>query len=164
MNQTQQPVPIFIVENANIFERMLDYIFSKDIVFKFHEFKNEAACLENLHLKPEYIVLDHSLSGVMNGSDTIREIKRQQPESKILILLAKEDEKLAAKLLNAGANDYLIKNENLIKNIEIKLDEHLSAKKVKKPFFVRDSKPSLKVLGYFFLLLALLSLGVYYYK
>lgn len=164
MNPSQPPVPIFIVENNGIFEKMLDYIFSKDIVFKFHEFKSEEDCVKNLHIKPEVIVLDHSLSGIMNGSDTIREIKKQNYNTHIIILLDESDSKLAPKLLNAGANDYIFKGRECASELAKRLDKYLAKKNVKKPFYIKDVKPSLKILGYFFLVLLLLSLGVYFYK
>ncbi len=164
MNPSQPTVPIFIVENDMIFEKMLDYIFSKDIVFKFHEFKTEEACIQNLTLKPEVIILDHSLSGIMNGSDTIREIKKRNHNTHIIILLDESDSKLASKLLNAGANDYVFKGSKCENELTKKLDKYLSKKNVKKPFYIPEGKPSLKMLGYFFLVLLILSLGVYFYK
>lgn len=164
MNTIQQPVSIFVVENDNLFVKMLDYIFSSDIVFKFHDFKSEEECLKNLDIDPSVIILDHALSGIMNGSDTIRAIKKEHPQTHIIILLDRGNENLASKLLNAGANDYLFKEPNLAEALIEKLESHLRAKNVKRPFFIKNVKPSLKMLGYFFLILFILSLGVYYYK
>lgn len=161
--ETQPPIPIFVVENDNLFVKMLDYIFSKDIVFKFYDFKSEEDCLSNLHLKPEVIVLDHALSAAMNDSESIRKIKKHNPHVYIIVLLDNKDEKLASKLLNAGAGDYVFKEEG-IEAINSKLEAYLSRKKVKKPFFIPEIKPNLKTVGYFLLILLALSLGVYYYK
>ncbi|MBA3664934.1 MAG: response regulator [Bacteroidetes bacterium] len=164
MNTPQPPIPIFVVENDNIFVKMLDYIFSKDIVFKFYEFKSEEDCLKNLSLKPEVVILDHSLSGVMNGSDTIRQIKKNNSRAHIIILMNSNDEKLASKLLNAGASDYVFKDTQGPDEIIRRLEAFLSRKNVTKPFFIPQGKPSLKSVGYFLLILLALSLGVYFYK
>ena len=163
MDKPQPPIPIFVVENDNIFVKMLDYIFSKEIVFKFYEFKSEEECLNNLNLKPEVIILDHGLSEVMNDSEIIRQIKKRNRNAHVIVLLENRDEKLASKLLNAGADDYVFKDEG-VEEIIKKLELFLARKKVKKPFFIPEIKPSLKTVGYFLLLLLALSLGVYCYK
>ncbi|MGZ3899374.1 MAG: response regulator [Bacteroidia bacterium] len=161
--ETQPPIPIFVVENDNIFVKMLDYIFSKDIVFKFYDFKSEEDCIENLDLKPDVIILDHALSGAMNDSEAIRRVKKKNSRIYIIVLLESRDEKLASKLLNAGASDYVFKEDG-IEEINKKLELYLSQKKVKKPFYIPDIKPTLKTVGYFLLILLALSLGVYCYK
>ncbi|MGZ4090560.1 MAG: response regulator [Bacteroidia bacterium] len=161
--ETQPPIPIFVVENDNIFVKMLDYIFSKDIVFKFYDFKSEEDCIKNLDLKPDVIILDHALSGAMNDSEAIRRVKKKNSRIYIIVLLESRDEKLASKLLNAGASDYVFKEDG-IEEINKKLELYLSQKKVKKPFYIPDIKPTLKTVGYFLLILLALSLGVYCYK
>ncbi|MCW3078204.1 MAG: sigma-54-dependent Fis family transcriptional regulator [Bacteroidetes bacterium] len=164
MNITQAPVPIFVVENSNVFVKMLDYIFSKDIVFKFYEFKSEEECLKNLDKNPAVVIIDHALSGIMNASDTIQQIKSYDANIHIIALLNSTEEKLAAKLLNAGASDYVFKDTQGIEVINSKLETFLEKRNVKKPFFIKEVKPSLKSVGYFLLILIALSLGVYYYK
>lgn len=164
MNTPQAPVPIFVVENANVFVKMLDYIFSKDIVFKFYEFKTEEECLKSLDINPAVVIIDHSLSGTMNASDTIQQIKSYDANIHIIALLDSTEEKLAAKLLNAGASDYVFKDTQGIEMVNSKLDAYLEKRNVKKPFFIKEVKPSLKSVGYFLLILIALSLGVYYYK
>ncbi|MGZ4097874.1 MAG: response regulator [Bacteroidia bacterium] len=161
--ETQPPTPIFVVENDNIFVKMLDYIFSKDIVFKFYDFKSEEDCIKNIDLKPDVIILDHALSGAMNDSEAIRRVKKKNSRIYIIVLLESRDEKLASKLLNAGASDYVFKEDG-IEEINKKLELYLSQKKVKKPFYIPDIKPTLKTVGYFLLILLALSLGVYCYK
>lgn len=166
MNVQQPPVPIFVVEHGEIFVKMLDYICTKDIVFKFYDFKTEQECLTNLTLNPAVVILDHSLSQTINSSDTIRAIKKNNPKTHVIILLESKNENLASKLLNAGANDYLVKDDkpNVVGEIEKKLDDYLAKKDVKRPFFIPEIKPSLKTVAYFILILLALSLGLYCYK
>lgn len=161
MTIQQPPITIFVVENSGIFVKMLDYICSKEIVFKFYDFKSEADCLANLNLNPSVIVLDHSLSEVMNGSDTIKSIKRKNPKAHIVVLLESGNEKLASKLMNAGAHDYVFKDNDCVATLSGKLDTYLANKNVKRPFYIPEIKPSLKSVGYFLLILLALSAGVY---
>jgi DNA-binding NarL/FixJ family response regulator len=164
MNLQQPPIPIFIVENSGIFVKMLDYICSKEIVFKFYDYKSEESCLSDLKRNPSVVILDHSLSGIMNSSDTIRAIKKNNPKTHIILLLESKNKKLASKLMNAGANDYVFKDTQGVEEIEKKLDAYLDKKDVKRPFYIPEIKPTLKTVAYFILILLALSVGVYCYK
>jgi DNA-binding NarL/FixJ family response regulator len=59
-------------------------------------------------LKPEVIVLDISLP-LLNGIDAARQIKKEQPEAKILILTMHANLAYLKEALAAGASGYLLK-------------------------------------------------------
>src|ERR1044072_8698864 len=98
----KRPIHIFIVENNKTFVSMLDYIFSKSILYRFLDFRSGEDCLRNMHLHPEIVVLDHQLEG-MNGFETLQEIKEQHPDVHVMMLLRENDSKLPAEFMNAGA-------------------------------------------------------------
>src|SRR5215471_19007327 len=58
--------------------------------------------------KPEVIVLDISLP-LLNGIDAARQIKKEQPEAKILILTMHANLAYLKEALAAGASGYLLK-------------------------------------------------------
>src|SRR3954466_15712019 len=105
---------IFIVDDNEIYSMMLDYILSKDSIYKFVSYKSGEECIENLYLNPDIIILDYGLPG-MNGYETLLEIKKQHPGVHIVILTSHEDEELKDKLLMAGADDYILK-QGLVAN------------------------------------------------
>jgi DNA-binding NarL/FixJ family response regulator len=117
---------IFIVEDNEIFSMMLDYILSKDTVYTFVSFKSGEECIANMYMRPDIIILDYGLPG-MNGYETLMEIKRRHPSTHVIILSSNKDKSLAAKLLSAGADDYILKQGHgetqLIKRIEAVLAE-----------------------------------------
>jgi DNA-binding response OmpR family regulator len=102
------PTYIFIVENDKHYIKLLDYIFLKDINYRFVNFKSGEECLTNINLNPEMIVLDHTLPGI-NGYETLVQIKKESPDTHVLMMLSHKDEKLPSDLFEAGADDYILK-------------------------------------------------------
>jgi DNA-binding NarL/FixJ family response regulator len=60
-------------------------------------------------LRPDVVVLDIAMP-LLNGLDAARQLKREMPEVKVLILTVSEDPDLAAEAFRAGASGYLLKN------------------------------------------------------
>jgi DNA-binding NarL/FixJ family response regulator len=161
--ETIKPKHIFIVENNKIFVNLLDYIFSKNISYRFMDFNSGESCLKNLHVNPEVVVLDYQLTG-MNGFETLQEIREQNREVYVLSLISEKDGKLPAELLNAGANDYILKDGREVEKIVEKLEERFSTESTSTaevPVKIRASSFR-KKLYYALLILLLASAGVYY--
>jgi DNA-binding NarL/FixJ family response regulator len=60
--------------------------------------------------KPDMVVVDLMLPD-MNGLDIARELRRAQPELKILVITAHPSERLPAELMTIGVNGYVDKTE-----------------------------------------------------
>nr|MBA3972256.1 response regulator [Bacteroidota bacterium] len=88
-------------------------------------FKSGEECLSNLYMNPDVIILDYGLPGI-NGYNTLLEIKRQRPNTHVIILSSNKDKYLAAKLLSAGADDYILKQGRGESQIIKRIDEVLS--------------------------------------
>ncbi len=106
-----KPKHVFIVEDDELYSMMLDYMLSKESIYEFVSFKTGEECIKNLYLNPDIVVLDYSLPG-MNGYQVLQEIKKQNPSIHVIILSNNTDAKLAVKLLKAGADDYILKQEH----------------------------------------------------
>ncbi len=162
--ETKVPTHIFVVENDKIFVRMLDYVFSKSIQYRFIDHSSGESALKSLHLNPEVIVLDYSLPG-MNGFETLQEIKEQHPHAYVLSMISKQDGRLPAEFLNAGAGDCIVKDGTEVDQVVERLEHYF--KNGLPPATQRSSfmKPWLGKRMYYAILLALLiSAGVYYYQ
>jgi DNA-binding NarL/FixJ family response regulator len=59
--------------------------------------------------KPDLLLIDLSMPK-MGGLDAIREIKRYEPETKVLVLTVHETEEFVLEALNAGASGYVLKD------------------------------------------------------
>ena len=57
---------------------------------------------------PDIVLMDITMPG-MTGSEATREIKRQKPETRVLVLTMHEDENYLFQMLNAGADSYVPK-------------------------------------------------------
>jgi len=60
-------------------------------------------------LRPDIVVLDIAMP-LLNGLDAARQLKRSNPEIKLIFLTVSEDPDVAAEAFRAGASGYLLKN------------------------------------------------------
>lgn len=60
-------------------------------------------------LEPDVVLMDISMPG-LNGLEATRQIKKQLPHVKILILTAHDNEEYVLEVIQSGANGYLLKN------------------------------------------------------
>lgn len=150
---------IFIVEDNEIYSMMLDYVLSKNSIYKFVHFKSGEDCIENLNLNPDIIILDYGLPG-MDGYETLLEIKRQNPRIQVVIITSNEDEELKGKLFLAGADDYILKQDLVGKQVIEKIENILNKQGSESG---NSSKMKKKLVYYFLLIAILLAMGIYYY-
>ncbi len=78
-----------------------------DIVGEAEDGRDAIRCVETL--VPDLILLDLSMPR-MNGMEAIKEIKKQCPETKILVLTVHRTEEYILATLRAGANGYVLKD------------------------------------------------------
>ena len=154
----QKPKYIFIVDDNEIYSMMLDYILSKNSIYKFISFKSGEECIENLYLNPEIIILDYEMQG-LSGYETLLEIKKQNSNVHVVILTSHDDEKLKEKLLGAGADDFILKQGRGETQIIEKIETILSGEESK---MHNEWRAKNKIL-YLVLIVILLALGIFYY-
>ncbi|WP_243545327.1 hybrid sensor histidine kinase/response regulator [Pseudodesulfovibrio tunisiensis] len=58
--------------------------------------------------RPSIVVLDLNI-GDMNGADLLRQMKRDRPDTQVIVLADYEEIELAVECLDCGASDYIIK-------------------------------------------------------
>jgi len=156
---TNKPKHIFIVEDNQIYSMMLDYILSKDSIYQFVSFKSGEECLENLYLNPDIIILDYGLPG-MNGYETLLEVKKRNPKIHVVVLSHYDDKELKQKMLNAGADDYILKQGHGEKQIIERIEEILAKDELEKNPPVIKKQPFSKIL-YMALFVVILLAGIY---
>lgn len=147
---------IFIVEDNEVYSMMLDYLLSKNSVFRFFCFPTGEECLRNLHLHPYMVILDYGLPG-LNGYETMLAIKKKDPGVHVVVLTTNEDYELAAKFFKAGADDYILKEGAGEAQIMEKIETYIAEDEIAK------SKTFKEKLFYFILILTMLTLGIIWY-
>jgi DNA-binding NarL/FixJ family response regulator len=63
------------------------------------------------HIEPDVILLDIQMP-IMDGIQTLPEIKKLRPNAKVIILSMHNDHSMISKLMEIGANSYLTKNSD----------------------------------------------------
>ncbi len=102
-----------IADDHQIFRQGLKLVLGDDKGLNFlGEAENGIALLKLLEtVSPDVILLDLKMPE-MDGFEATREIRKQFPEIKILILTMHDEEHFILHMLEAGANGYLLKNAN----------------------------------------------------
>ncbi len=89
-----------------------------------HFFQNGEDCLENLHLKPDIVFLDHNMDE-LTGFEVLKKIKRINPNIYVVMISGQEDIQVAVEALKYGAFDYIIKNNSTCNRILETIDRIL---------------------------------------
>src|ERR1700712_782911 len=63
------------------------------------------------HIEPDVILLDIQMQ-IMDGIQTLPEIRKEYPHVKVIILSMHNDHSMISKLMEIGANSYLTKNSD----------------------------------------------------
>ena len=102
---------IVIAEDHTILREGLRSLLSSspefEIVGEAKDGREAIGCVEKF--KPDLILTDLSMPR-MNGMEAIKEIKRQSPETKVLVLTVHKAEEYILATLQAGADGYLLKD------------------------------------------------------
>ncbi|MFD2602745.1 response regulator [Flavobacterium suzhouense] len=114
--ETQNQFKFFIVDDdvfcANVYEQYLTTLGYKDIT----AYSNGTDCLNNLHLNPDIIFLDHNMEDI-TGFEVLKKIKRYNPNIYVVMISGQENMKTAIDALKYGAFDYVIKGKDVCEKI-----------------------------------------------
>jgi two-component system, OmpR family, response regulator len=120
---------IFIIEDNAVFRMAL----KADIELTFankpfiiNSFETGESCMEKFtKIKPEVVVLDYHLNSrnpeAADGIKMLDLMKRENPESNIIILTSDDDIDIALKSFHHGAYDYVVKSETKFRKINYSL-------------------------------------------
>ncbi len=137
-------ISIYIVEDDALYSSILSHYLSLNPDYEIKKFSGAKEFLKVLHEKPDVVTLDYSLPD-STGDQLLTQIKEQSPDTKIIIISAQEDIKVAIDLLKKGANDYIVKDtetqdklwialQNLRENIKLKKEIETLQQEVSKKY------------------------------
>ncbi|NOZ48052.1 MAG: response regulator transcription factor [Chlorobi bacterium] len=113
---------IILVDDDFIFLEMLKETLIDNPDYNLVTFQSGEECVNNLHLKPDVIVLDYFLNSenpdAKNGLEILKEIHDAMPEAKVIILSGQEDGNIVYDFVRENATNYVVKDDNAFDNIK----------------------------------------------
>ena len=112
-NIDEMPIKVAIADDHTLFRAgVKTALSSKKDIELIAEADNGMQLLHLLrHIEPDVILLDIQMP-IMDGIQTLPEIRKIRPEAKVIILSMHNDHSMISKLMEIGANSYLTKNSD----------------------------------------------------
>jgi two-component system, OmpR family, response regulator len=111
----ENKIKLFLVDDDAVFLKALEIEFLHHGDFQIVTFPTGELCVENLAQKPDVIVLDYHLDGIvknaMNGIQTLDKIKEFDSEMPVIMLSSQDKIDVAVKCMHHEAFDYVVKSE-----------------------------------------------------
>lgn len=122
---------IFIVDDDPIINTLIIRRFASE-GYSVEAFENGEVCLKALNKNPDLIILDYFfVSGnkeLMNGMEVFDRIKELRPETPVIMLSGQDKGEIVLELARKGIDDYVIKDNNLIDNLELAISDYFKRK------------------------------------
>jgi two-component system, OmpR family, response regulator len=123
---------IFIVDDDPFINTLVVKRLTSD-GYHVESFESGEDCLKALNKKPDLIILDYFFVSenkeLMNGMEIFEKIKEIQPDTPVIMLSSQGKGEIVLELARKGIDDYIIKDNNLIDNLTVAIDEHFDEKK-----------------------------------
>ena len=107
----------FIVEDDPIYSSILESNLRKEEDLEVFTYASGEEMLENLHLNPEIVILDHNLEQ-LTGIEVLQKIRASNPTAAVVFVSGQENTDVAVNSLKFGAVDYIVKNETSITKLK----------------------------------------------
>jgi DNA-binding response OmpR family regulator len=119
---------IFIVDDDPFITNLIVKRFTPE-GFRMEAFDYGEDCLKAMDKKPDLIILDYYFTKpdhtVLNGMEVFDKIKEKDPDVLVIMLSAQERGEIVLELARKGIDDYVIKDNNLIDNLNASIKELL---------------------------------------
>jgi two-component system, OmpR family, response regulator len=129
-------IKVFLVDDDAVFLKLMEIEYLRGIEFTIETYPSGEVCIENLHHRPDVIVLDYHLDGTdknaMNGMETLDKIKAYNPDIPVVILSSQDDIDVALNCVNHKAFDYVVKNAATFTHLKIIITAFFNYKKMEK--------------------------------
>ncbi|HNX89746.1 MAG TPA: response regulator [Paludibacteraceae bacterium] len=132
----KKKIKIFLVDDDVVFLRLLEIQFNESGDFEIETYSTGELCVENLSHKPDVIILDYLLDGVvrdvMNGIETLDKIKAYDTNIPVIILSAQDKIDVAINCMHHAAFDYVVKSETSFLRLQKIITTIFETSKLKK--------------------------------
>ncbi|MGC1390953.1 MAG: response regulator [Bacteroidales bacterium] len=117
---------IFIVDDDPFINMLVVKRFNTE-GFRLEAFSYGEDCIGALNKNPDLIILDYYFVNndhkVMNGMEVFDKIKELKPDTPVIMLSGQDKGEIVLELARKGIDDYIIKDNNLIDNLNVAIKE-----------------------------------------
>lgn len=108
---------IVIVEDDVMVAALMKQALTKFDKFDVTHYENAEDCLSNMHENPDIVIVDYNLPG-MDGLLLMAKIKAYNSQTMVVICSGQENVEVVVNAYRNGANEYILKNENMVINLD----------------------------------------------
>jgi two-component system, OmpR family, response regulator len=112
---TDMRIKLFLVDDDAVYLKSLEIEFMQHADFAIEAFTTGEDCIDALPHKPDVIILDYLLDGVvknaMNGIEVLDKIKAYDAGIPVIMLSAQDKIEVAVDCMHHQAFDYVVKSE-----------------------------------------------------
>lgn len=116
--RSNQKINVFFVEDDPLFKGLIEQYFEKNKKYALYSFSSGDDFFKKLkEVRPDIVLMDYNTKSLENidlNEKIIPRIKKEIPESEVLILAESEFREMAKRTKKAGAFNYIIKNKQTI--------------------------------------------------
>ena len=117
---------IFIVDDDPFINMLVVKRFTSE-GYRLEAFEYGEDCIKAIDKNPDLIILDYFFINndrvVMNGMEVFDKIKELKPKIPVIMLSGQEKGEIVLEFARKGIDDYIIKDNNLIDNLHIAIEE-----------------------------------------
>jgi len=117
---------IFIVDDDPFITKLVVKRFAPE-GFRVEAFDYGEDCLKEMKMRPDLIILDYYFTKpgekVLNGMEVFDKVKEISPNVLVIMLSGQERGEIVLGLARKGIDDYVIKDNNLIDNLNSSIKE-----------------------------------------
>ena len=167
---SQKKYTVFLVDDEAMVRRMIEFKLKNRQDLNIQSYSSGEACVENLHQKPDIIILDYHMDteneNNMNGLDTLMKVLEVEPDAKVAMLSSQDNVGVAVDVLKKGAADYIVKNSVFAVNTETAIDKIIQGIELKeeiKELTATIKRDKLLMRGYAVIIFFLVLLAFYFF-
>ncbi|HEX2922010.1 MAG TPA: response regulator [Bacteroidales bacterium] len=117
---------IFIVDDDPFINKLVVKKFASD-GYSLEAYENGRDCLNAIAKNPDLVILDYFFlnnnEDHLNGMEIFELIRKEKPEIPVIILSGQEKGEIVLELARKGVNDYIIKDNNLVDNLDLAITD-----------------------------------------
>lgn len=118
---------IYIVDDDPFINKLVVKRFTSEGYYLVEAYESGEECLKAMNKNPDLIILDYLFYGenqqFMNGMEVFDMIKKIKPHTPVIMLSGQDKGEIVLELARKGIDNYVIKDNNLIDNLDTAIKE-----------------------------------------